>query len=785
MNKIRQRHLSINLERLENRVLLAADLIVSEINYNPYAPVALFNETIDNNNDDYEFIELLNRGDEPIDMEGVQFARQNIGGKNEGVDFVFTNLTLGPNERTVIVENEAAFLERYGDGVPVAGQWAGSLSNSSELLTLLAADGSELQQFTYRSSGKWPGRAGGNGAALEYKPDATDPNDPDSWRSTIEYGGTPGTAGGDRATRVVVNEVLAHTDLPQVDTVELRNLTTEPIDIGGWFLSDDIELPFRYAISEGSVIEPGGYFKIFETDFNPGQGTDPNDFALSEREDELWLISDDDANGPGRFEDHVEFAATRNGVSVGHIFDEVRSGDLQPLDELTLGEPNTGHFSKAAVVISEIQYHPLSNTVVHEFIELQNTTVFPIPLNDWRITAGVDVIIPDVIIPGSGVLVLVAFDPADETLATEFRNYYGIDESVMLVGPWDIDKEGNPDELGNGGEKLNLREPFDDVDVILYVGTDQVDYNDKAPWPLAADGQGGSLDRLSPSLYGNDPTSWIASVPSPGNLPIDVTTYPQIAVNDNRQENIGMDGELNRGLADVDAFRFNPSSDQSITITATGVGELPPNLMLRVFSTDGTEIAFSDNVADEAAFSEIILDVQSGQEYLVTVSGSSVHSRNFNPATGKGLAVSESTGDYELAIASEVANPFPYHNANLPEDVSGDGLVVAFDALLIINALNSGQGGVLPVPPENDSPFFDVTGNNVLEPLDALLVINFLNSNRTGVFAASIESGSDSADSTDDVDAFSTESSLHDLRIRGLAIDQIIEELDRTKKRRT
>jgi hypothetical protein len=43
-----------------------------------------------------------------------------------------------------------------------------------------------------------------------------------------------------------------------------------------------------------------------------------------------------------------------------------------------------------------------------------------------------------------------------------------------------------------------------------------VNYNDKAPWPIAADGTGLSLQRFSATGYANDPTNWVAAAPSPG-----------------------------------------------------------------------------------------------------------------------------------------------------------------------------------------------------------------------------------------------------------------------------
>ncbi len=82
-----------------------------------------------------------------------------------------------------------------------------------------------------------------------------------------------------------------------------------------------------------------------------------------------------------------------------------------------------------------------------------------------------------------------------------------------------------------------------------------------------------------------------------------------------------------------------------------------------------------------------------------------------------------------LTIDFDAPAGAPWQNADLPEDVTGDGLVVPLDALLVINRLNSVGAGPLPTPSESDAPppFFDVDGDNQVAPIDALLVINLLN----------------------------------------------------------
>ncbi len=77
----------------------------------------------------------------------------------------------------------------------------------------------------------------------------------------------------------------------------------------------------------------------------------------------------------------------------------------------------------------------------------------------------------------------------------------------------------------------------------------------------------------------------------------------------------------------------------------------------------------------------------------------------------------------------------PWQNPANKFDVNNDGHVSGLDALLIINRLLAGQGGVLPLA-ANVPPYIDVSGDGALSPLDALQVINFLNANPPSAGAA-------------------------------------------------
>ncbi|MBC6993992.1 choice-of-anchor I family protein [Neolewinella lacunae] len=92
--------------------------------------------------------------------------------------------------------------------------------------------------------------------------------------------------------------------------------------------------------------------------------------------------------------------------------------------------------------------------------------------------------------------------------------------AAFYTGATFIDLPGSGNLLGNGGEALQLLNSIGDV-------IDAVEYDDAAPWPLAADGSGPSLELFSPELDQNLGTSWIASLNVVGNLGgIDVLASP-------------------------------------------------------------------------------------------------------------------------------------------------------------------------------------------------------------------------------------------------------------------
>jgi hypothetical protein len=95
----------------------------------------------------------------------------------------------------------------------------------------------------------------------------------------------------------------------------------------------------------------------------------------------------------------------------------------------------------------------------------------------------------------------------------------------------------------------------------------------------------------------------------------------------------------------------------------------------------------------------------------------------------------------------------PLHNPAIAADVSGDGHVVAADALDVINFINAfGSGPVPPAKPGDPHPalYYDVTGDNHIAADDVVAIINYINAHPiVNQEATELALGSSAAETTD------------------------------------
>jgi hypothetical protein len=461
---------------------------------------------------DWEFIEVQNISDQPLNVRGFQFTN--------GVDFTFPDAVLSPGERAVIAGSQSDFVSRYGASARVIGEYSGQLSNSGETLRLAGRVGETIQEFSF--SDGWYPVTDGEGYSLVIRNaqgSLADWNRSAGWQPSELIHGSPGSE--DAAIppgAIVLNEVLATANSAEGNWIELKNTTSTTIDVSGWHLSSDSSGVGSYTIPAGTQIAAGGYLVLYQ---NTSFGVGAAGFSLNSAAGELRLASRGSAQGIGGYREVLEYDGALPGQSYGIHVNSENNEDVVPLLSATPGASNSLPFV-GNVVIHEVMYNPADTRP--EFIEIYNrsNTVVPlydaaVPENTWSFTNGVDFAFPAGLELAPGAFLVIAASTPEV-----FRQAYQLGDEVPVLGPY-------AGSLNNAGERVTLSMPIGTAPggAIPRVPVDQVRYRPTSPWPERADGAGASLNRTVISSYGSDPLHWGAGrsggTPGTANVLLDAT----------------------------------------------------------------------------------------------------------------------------------------------------------------------------------------------------------------------------------------------------------------------
>lgn len=458
-------------------------LAITEIMYHPAARA-------DGRN--IEFIELYNSNPWSEDLSGYRISGD--------VDYTFpAGTTIPALGYRVVAANPADVQAVYGlTGVlgPLTnpnGNSTNVLDNGGATVRLRDELGAVLLEVTYDDEPPWPASADGAGHSLVLARPSFGEGDPRAWAASDRIGGSPGAV--DTPTflpshAVMINEILAHTDPPQTDYIELFNYGTNSVDIGGCILTDD-PATNRFVIPAGTTITPLGFLVYTETQLG---------FALSADGETVYFKAADNS----RVLDAVRFPAQENGVALGRYPDGAQR--FRALSVPTPGGSNASPL-RSQVVINELYYHPITEDSDDEFVEIHNRGIEAVNLAGWRLRGGLSFNFPeDAVLPAGGYIV-VARDRA------RLMSIYTNVSPSLVFG----DYTGS---LANGGDTVRLRKPDDLVSTNelgqfvtnkIYVTVDEVTYRDGGRWPRWADGGGSSMERLDPRSDGCLAPSWADS----------------------------------------------------------------------------------------------------------------------------------------------------------------------------------------------------------------------------------------------------------------------------------
>jgi hypothetical protein len=483
-------------------------LALTEIMYNPGSPIAddvacttngaVVECTIVSHS--LEFVELYNSNPFFEDISGYRIAGS--------VDYTFpSNTIIAGGAYLVIARDPAAVQVRYGIA-GVHGPWQGygtnrvcvtnvtggvtnvactnfvgntnSLPSDAGTVRLRNKEDAIYLEVNYTDSNPWPHAADGLGHSLVLRRPSYGENDPQAWAASDLVGGSPGRAdgySGGALRNVVINEILAHTDLPLLDYLELYNHANTAVDISGCILTDDPDTNV-FVVPNGTVIPPRGFVYFEEDDLG---------FQLSSSGETVYFKSPDGL----RMLDAVQFEAQANGVAFGRWPNGAK--EFHPLVARTPGTNNSAILIRD-VVINEIMYKPVSGNSDDEYVELCNKGTNAANLTGWRFTAGITYNFPSNTIIAPGGYLVVARSKTN--LLAKYPQLNG----TNTVG----DYNGS---LANRGERLALAMPDQVVRTngqgqivtnTIYVVADEVSYVNGGQWGNWSNEGGSSLELIDP-----------------------------------------------------------------------------------------------------------------------------------------------------------------------------------------------------------------------------------------------------------------------------------------------
>jgi hypothetical protein len=223
---------------------------------------------------------------------------------------------------------------------------------------------------------------------------------------------------------------------------------------------------------------------------------------------------------------------------------------------------NTNLVFENQVILSEIMYHPASELVADEWIELRNRGGTAVNLTGWRLNRAVEFVLPNVSIPAGGYLVVAA------NVSAFNSRYPGV---ANVVGGW-------TGRLSNSRDEIELEDASgNQVDLVEYA--DQGDWGVHIrgglgwEWTSPADGSGSSMELRQAALPNDSGQNWLASTTA-GGTP--------------GQANSVATANLAPLILQVNHLPAVPRSTNNITILARIVDEATSGLTVRLWRRDVT-----------------------------------------------------------------------------------------------------------------------------------------------------------------------------------------------------
>ncbi len=491
-----------------------------------------------------EFIEIYNSNPWFQDIGGYRLQGDNL-------DYTFpAGTTIQGGAYLVVAAVPADVQAVYG--VPAMGPYTGSLKNP-DTIVLYGEHGAALLEVPYESEHPWPVGANDTGHSLVLANPTYGEADPRAWDISDAVWGSPGNLDPYRPSplrHVVINEFLAHTDLPDVDYIELYNHANQAVDIGGCILTDSAATD-KYVIPAGTTIPARGFVFFTETQLN---------FALNAAGETIFLKNPDSS----RVLDAVEFGAQEEGVSSGRWPDG--AAEFYRLAAKTAGTNNSA-IRISNVVINELMYHPISDDDDDQYVEIYNRGAQAVNLAGWQLSDGISFTFPVNTVLAPDAYLVVARD------INRLRSSYAVLNLTNSIGNYS-------GRLSHGGERVALRMPESLVSTnsqglvstnYVSIAVHEVTYQTGGRWGQWADGGGSSLELINPNVNPRLAPSWADSDETAKSSWVNIETTGQLMHGANYESGVlhAQIGLLDPGECLVDDVEVRQSGGANLVINPT------------------------------------------------------------------------------------------------------------------------------------------------------------------------------------------------------------------------
>ncbi|MFN0201414.1 MAG: lamin tail domain-containing protein [Bacteroidia bacterium] len=220
------------------------EVTVSEVNYQS-----------EMSRDAGDWVEFYNYGTSPIPLNQWYFT-------DEDSTHIFhfpPNKILNPNEFYVVVRDSAKFMAEHPGITNFIGGMNFGLGDSTDKIKIYNPVNNLVAEFQYTDTLPFPLGANGRGRTLERNNLTTNLNDPANWFDGC-IGGSPTQAYSPCTDSLLFSEINYNSwdSLPAMDMgdwVEIRNISQQSIDIGGWTFQNETD-GNQYVIPSPRILPP-------------------------------------------------------------------------------------------------------------------------------------------------------------------------------------------------------------------------------------------------------------------------------------------------------------------------------------------------------------------------------------------------------------------------------------------------------------------------------------------------------------------------------------------------